>query len=153
MGVALGKIIRQKVKEDGRTAKKICEELGMSRGNLDKIYNKESLNSDLLAKFCLVLGYDFFMHVNPFRSGEVSGYEHPDHQTNSEDRIYPYHTPYEKVERCMRELAEATRELDFLEQSLRDLKGSLHDKDEIISLYKEKIVNLQTDLKACQEEK
>lgn len=139
----LGELVRQKIREDGRTAQSIALELGMSRGNLDKIYHKESLNSDLLARLSLSLNYDFFQHVNPFRSEEFSnvrGY-YPN-QGRVEDPQMPYQSPSEQIRELMQELDRNTRELEYLEQNLVDVKKSLADKDEIISLQKEKIAYL-----------
>lgn len=67
-GMSIGEVIQLKVRNAEKSAIEICRMLGMSRGNLDKIYKKDALATDVLAKFCLVLGYDFFTHVNPFLS-------------------------------------------------------------------------------------
>jgi transcriptional regulator with XRE-family HTH domain len=139
----LGDIIRQKIREDGRTAQSIAQELGMSRGNLDKIYHKGSLNSDLLARLSLVLNYDFFRHVNPFRMEDHSNVRPfiPQHGRVAEPQA-PYHTPGDQVRDLSLDLDRAVRELEFLEQNLTDLKKSLADKDEIIALQKDKIAYL-----------
>lgn len=142
----IGEIIRQKIREDGRTAKVICEEMDMSRGNLDKIYHKDSLNSDLLAKFCLVLKHDFFRYVNPFRKSAdatpvISLYNNEVHEEQA-----AYYSNYDDLQAAMKELEHASRELDFLSRTLDDLKNSLRDKDEIIQLQKEKIAFLEAKL-------
>lgn len=150
----LGDIIRQKIREDGRTAQAICDELGMSRGNLDKIYHKESLNSDLLAKLCGVLDYDFFRHVNPFRRGEVDKVR-PFHPFSDGNRVEEdqqvYQTPGNQIEKFLRDLQAADQELVFIRQNLEDLRNSVVDKDEIISLQKDKIAYLQERLDAAQQ--
>jgi transcriptional regulator with XRE-family HTH domain len=148
----LGEIIRQKIREDGRTAQVIALELGMSRGNLDKIYHKESVNSDLLARLCISLNYDFFQHVNPFRSDEfaLSRGIHPA-VGRAEDPQSQYLSPSEQIRDLTTELDRNARELEFLEQNLRDLKKSLADKDEIISLQKDKIAYLTEQLDELKE--
>lgn len=60
MAISIGEIIRRAVRDDPRSAKEICDIVGMSRGNLDKIYKKDSVNTDLLAKLCTTLNHDFF---------------------------------------------------------------------------------------------
>ncbi|MEM0996665.1 MAG: hypothetical protein AAGN35_06285 [Bacteroidota bacterium] len=150
----LGEVIRQKIREDGRTAQSIAQELGMSRGNLDKIYHKESLNSDLLARLSLALNYDFFMHVNPFRQDEHSNIRQfvPQHGRAAEAQA-PYHTPADQIRELELELDRAVRELEFLEQNLSDIKKSLADKDEIIALQKDKIGYLTERLNNLKDKK
>jgi transcriptional regulator with XRE-family HTH domain len=139
----LGELVRQKIRENGRTAQSIALELGMSRGNLDKIYHKDSLNSDLLARLSLSLNYDFFQHVNPFRTEEFSKARSSSNQRGRlEDPQMPYHSPSEQIRELMQELDRNSRELDYMEQNLIDVKKSLADKDEIISLQKDKIAYL-----------
>lgn len=136
--MTIGEIIRQKIREDGRTAKVICEEVGMSRGNLDKIYHKDSISTDLLAKFCDVLKYDFFQHVNPMKTvGKRNGgmivaeEEHVYGETSIELRA------------CRDQSRALERELLYMDQSIADLKNSLRDKEEIIGLQKDKIMLLE----------
>lgn len=136
MRTPIGTIIRQKIKEDGRTAKAICELMDMTRGNLDKIYQKESIATDLLAKFCTVLKYDFFVHVNPNRTPEIKAGLH-------ETLAAGENTELKEAQAHIRELE---REITFLTEQVADLKRNLLDKDEIISLQKEKIAMLQSKL-------
>ena len=138
MNLILGEIIRQKIRADGRTAKVICEELGMSRGNLDKIYHKESVNSDLLAKISLALGYDFFKHVNPFRKDEVENGA-PAIWTDGVKEEYTYNSAHKKLRDAMQKLERLKQELAYLKTAVDDAKRSLNDKDEIIALMKDKM--------------
>lgn len=138
MNKLLGEIIRQKIREDGRTAKVICAELGMSRGNLDKIYHKDSVNTDLLAKFSEVLKYDFFVHVNPFRQNELGRSGGPSRFSVVEDENAA-DVAQEKLREVYDKLGRQQQEVEFLRGSLQDIKSHLADKDEIIGLQKDKI--------------
>jgi|GEM_PF-5426610 len=156
MELNLGEIIRQKIRSDGRTAKVICEELGMSRGNLDKIYHKESINSDLLAKISLSLGYDFFKHVNPFRKSELEQGGAANWNQGNPDEI-GYNSVHHQLRDCTQQLERCQQELNFLRTGVEDAKRSLSDKEEIISLMKDKlktqqamIDTLQSDLEDCK---
>ena len=150
----LGEVIRQKIREDGRTAKVICEELGMSRGNLDKIYHKDSLNTDLLAKLSVVLNYDFFTHVNPYRKGEVEGIRRlARFKTSVSDEAFE--AANNRLQEGLIQLERAEQELEYLRASLKDAKSAHQDKDEIISLMRdktaqqdEKISGLEVELKS-----
>lgn len=149
MAKSIGDIIKQKIREDGRTAIAISEELGMSRGNLDKIYKKDSLNSDLLAKLSIILGYDLFRHVNPFRNGTLSA-EDILRLTAREPNQYDMAAG--ELGECIQELQAAEKELEYLQQSVGDLKASMHDKDEIIGLQKEKIDFLNHQIKELKSQ-
>lgn len=140
----IGEIIRQKIREDGRTAKEICDAVDMSRGNLDKIYHKDSLATDLLAKFCEVLKYDFFVHVNPYKYNS----QNRDYSTGEPE--HGYMSEALELRAVKDKLRALERELTFLDQSIADLKSNLRDKDEIISLQKDKIAMLEEALRQAR---
>jgi transcriptional regulator with XRE-family HTH domain len=140
MTITLGELIRRRIKEDSRSAKEICDALGMTRGNLDKIYKKESLNTDLVAKFCVLLKFDFFEYVNPFR---MTGVEGVPKLRGAEEDLSEYRTPMTRLQKCLGELQDAQRELDQLEKEVVMLRNHLNDKDAIISLMKDKIQLLE----------
>lgn len=151
MNVILGEIIRQKIRADGRTAKVICELLGMSRGNLDKIYHKESINSDLLAKVSVALGYDFFKHVNPFRKDELENGT-PAIWAEGVKEEYTYNSVHNKLRDAVQKLESCQQELNYLKIAVEDAKRSLNDKDEIIALMKEKLESHQRQIGTLEAE-
>ncbi len=151
MNLILGELIRQKIRADGRTAKVICEELGMSRGNLDKIYHKESVNSDLLAKISTSLGYDFFKHVNPFRKEELENGV-PAAWVEGVKEEYTYNSVHNKLRDSMLKLDLCKQELNYLKAAVEDAKRGLNDKEEIIALMKDKLAVQQRRIDSLQVE-
>lgn len=149
MSMSLGEIIRIKIRDDKRSAKVICEELGMSRGNLDKIYKKDSVATDLLARISTLLNYDFFKHVNPFRKEEVE----LEANTLVGDGTTEFKTPVGKLYKCLQDLHEAQKDLDHLEKQFGQLKGHVHDKNQIIELQKDKINLLELRIKTLESGK
>jgi DNA-binding Xre family transcriptional regulator len=152
MKLSLGEIIRRRIKEDPRTAREICSEVGMTRGNLDKIYKKDAVNTDLLAKLCIVLDYDFFQYVNPFtiaqrklKGPQISGVEEPDE--------YDWEDTQQRIYRIMAELGEARKELAHMEENLASHKVSLNDKERLISYLEGEIERLKRALEACESGK
>jgi transcriptional regulator with XRE-family HTH domain len=136
----IGEIIRQKIKEDRRTAKVICEELGMTRGNLDKIYHKAFLSTKLIKRFSKVLNYDFSVHLGATNETSI------DEEGNEDGALREHEHPYgESIElRLARERnISLERELGYLDQTVNAMKNNLHDKDEIINLQKDKISLLE----------
>jgi hypothetical protein len=143
----IGEIIRQKIKEDRRTAKVICAELKMSRGNLDKIYHKTFLSTKLIARFSKVLNYDLSVHVganarseNDEEDDDLVG-ERPQHFGDSID-----------VRIAKEQIRSLERELGHLDRTISVLQNQLHDKEEIVNLQKDKI-NLLEQLNQSMKEK
>jgi len=56
----IGKIIEQKFNESGMTKKSFAQKLGCERNNIYNIFEKQSINIELLYKISVVLHYDFF---------------------------------------------------------------------------------------------
>lgn len=149
MAIILGEIIRRAIRDDNRGAKEICDSIGMSRGNLDKIYKKDSINTDLLAKLCTTLNHDFFQYVNPFVMAERDG----PRLYGAEDDPGERRTPISRLNRCLGDLHEAQKDLDHMEKELGQIKAHLNDKDMIILLQKDKLEILTQKLADCKTSK
>jgi hypothetical protein len=135
MSITIGEVIRRRIRDDKRSAQEICDALGMSRGNLDKIYKKTSVNTDFLARLSTLLNFDFFDYVNPFKlAGEESKPALPAVYEGSTE----YNTPLTRIQKCLGELYDAKKEIDILEKEVVMLRANLIDKDLIISLLKDK---------------
>jgi DNA-binding Xre family transcriptional regulator len=147
MELSLGEIIRRAVRDDQRSAKDICDAVGMSRGNLDKIYKKDSINTDLLARLCTTLQHDFFQYVNPFVTPEKDG----PRLYGAEDDPGEQRTPMSRLKRCMGDLHDAQKDLNHMERELGQIQARLSDKDLVIKLYAEKIEGLTQKLELCNK--
>ena len=58
--VNIGPLIRQKLKESGKTVVWFAKQLSCSRTNVYKIFEKSSVDSADLMRISLILDYDFF---------------------------------------------------------------------------------------------
>ena len=56
----IGKLIKQKVKEQHKTSVWLAERLSCSRTNVYKIYDKKSIDTDVLFRISAILNFDFF---------------------------------------------------------------------------------------------
>jgi DNA-binding Xre family transcriptional regulator len=140
MTIILGEVIRRRIRDDKRSAQDICDALGMSRGNLDKIYKKDSINTDLLARLCVLLEFDFFDYVNPFK---MAGAEVGPKLHGVQEDFSEYRTPLTRLQKCLGELYDSQKELDMLEKEVVMLRAHLIDKDHIIALLTDKIESLR----------
>ena len=56
----IGRLIREQVEAQGRTTSWLARELAYCRTNVYKIYDKKSIDTDLLLRISSLLKYDFF---------------------------------------------------------------------------------------------
>jgi transcriptional regulator with XRE-family HTH domain len=58
--VHIGKIIQEKVKRSGLTITEFAEKINLSRPAVYQLFNKQSIDCDVLGRICLVLGENLF---------------------------------------------------------------------------------------------
>lgn len=56
----IGQIIRQELEDQGRTVVWFAQQLSYSRTNIYKIFDRASIDTDVLLRISLILGVDFF---------------------------------------------------------------------------------------------
>lgn len=56
----IGKLIKQRMDEQGKTVVWLARQLSYSRTNIYKIYDKASIDTDVLLRISSILEYDFF---------------------------------------------------------------------------------------------
>lgn len=60
--IHIGKIIRDKLNEQGRSVTWLAQQIPCSRNHMYKIFNNSSINTDLLLRIAKVMDYNFFQH-------------------------------------------------------------------------------------------
>ncbi|MBR4219182.1 MAG: helix-turn-helix transcriptional regulator [Bacteroidales bacterium] len=60
--IPIGHIIKQKLKEQGRTAAWLARQIPCSSNHIFKIFRKYTLSTDLLQRISRILDYNFFQH-------------------------------------------------------------------------------------------
>lgn len=60
MAIHIGRLIKQKVEERQKTVVWLARELSYSRTNVYKIYDKSSIDTEVLLRISAVLEFDFF---------------------------------------------------------------------------------------------
>lgn len=58
--IHIGKCIRKKIEEQGKTTVWFAQELGCHRTNIYKIYDKVTIDTGILLHISKILNYDFF---------------------------------------------------------------------------------------------
>ena len=59
-----GKLIRKVLDEQGRTVVWFAKQLSYTRTNVYKIFEKKSIDTDVLFRISRLLQYDFFKHFS-----------------------------------------------------------------------------------------
>ncbi len=62
--VAIGEIIKQELKNQGKTSVWLAEELGCHRTNVYKIYSRNTIDSGMLFHISKLLKVDFFKYFS-----------------------------------------------------------------------------------------
>ena len=62
--IHIGKLIRSKLKENGRSASWLAGKISCERANIYKIFKKESIDAELLLCISLALETDFFRYYS-----------------------------------------------------------------------------------------
>lgn len=63
----IGQLIKQKMEEEGKTVSWRARNLSYCRTNVYKIYDKKSIDTDLLMRISALLEYNFFLdYTNEF---------------------------------------------------------------------------------------
>lgn len=62
----IGKLIKAKLKEQGRTITWLAKQLSFTRENLYNIFSRDHINTDLLLQISELLGYDFFKEFSRY---------------------------------------------------------------------------------------
>ena len=62
--VPIGKLIKEKLDEKGLSAVWLAERVPCSRANIYKIFNKNSVDTEMLFRISLILEFDFFLYYS-----------------------------------------------------------------------------------------
>lgn len=60
----IGKLIKQKLAEQGKTTLWLAQELSYNRTTMYKIYDKASLDTQMLLRISRIMKYDFFKDLS-----------------------------------------------------------------------------------------
>ena len=64
----IGNLIKDELNRQGRSTTWLAKQLGFSRQNAYKIFNRKWIYTDLLLKICDLLDYDFFKCYSDYRN-------------------------------------------------------------------------------------
>ena len=62
--IHIGHLIREQLKADQRSASWLAREIGCTRNHVYKIFNKPSLDADLILKISIAMSFNFFQYYS-----------------------------------------------------------------------------------------
>ena len=62
--IHIGQLIREQLKADQRSASWLAREIGCTRNHVYKIFNRPSLDADLILKISVALNFNFFRYYS-----------------------------------------------------------------------------------------
>ena len=62
--IHIGQLIREQLKADQRSASWLAREIGCSRNHVYKIFNRPSLDADLILKISIAMSFNFFQYYS-----------------------------------------------------------------------------------------
>ena len=60
--IHIGHLIREQLKADQRSASWLARKIGFTRNHVYKIFNKPSLDADLILKISIAMSFNFFQY-------------------------------------------------------------------------------------------
>jgi len=69
--IHIGSLIRNKLKEDGRSVTWLAKKIHCKRDNVYKIFDRTSVDTELLLRISLVLKTNFFAYLSDFFNEKI----------------------------------------------------------------------------------
>ena len=69
--IHIGSLIKNKLKEDGRSASWLAKKINCERTNVYKIFKKPSIDTSLLLKITLALKTNFFVYYSEIHKNKM----------------------------------------------------------------------------------
>jgi len=101
----IGQKIKAVLKQRNMKLKDFAMEIGMARQNIYRLFEKESIDTDLLLKICKVLDYNFFDYFSPNSKSLNESNPFIDKNHNSNELYL-----------CKIELEMSLKEIDYLKK-------------------------------------
>src|SRR6188472_407553 len=115
MNIKIGDLIKKTLSDRKMKLKDFAEELGMARQNIYRIFEKNSIETDLLIKISTVLNHNFFQYLDNQTLGIANGYHHVAAHAKSPGLEV-------ELEACQNELRLAKKEIDYLKKIIELLE-------------------------------
>jgi len=108
MDVKIGSVIKKTLEARQMKLKDFAEELGMARQNIYRIFEKNSIETDLLIKISSILNHNFFQYLDNRTAGVTNETHFANNQKASDTE--------QELETCRNELHLAKKKSTYLKK-------------------------------------
>lgn len=142
--IHIGKAIKQRFDELGLTKTEFGNRIGVPQQHINRIFEKDSIDTKRLARICRALDYDFFglYSAHPTSvTAQLSAVSLAGDALNNigDGALAAFIEAQKQKIADMEESKVGLRsQIQLLKDSIEQLKSQLRDKDELISVYKNK---------------
>ncbi len=111
----LGQLIQEKLHTSGYTVTEFAEKVGLSRPAVYQMFNKQSMDSDLLVRISLLLKENFVKHIYQL----------------VEDNLHSVNTKNNKQDSCEESKNKVLHKLELIHQDLMSIRNILVEIKEV----------------------
>ncbi|GAL83469.1 putative DNA-binding protein [Sporocytophaga myxococcoides] len=137
--VKIGVIIKEKLEERGQSGKWLAQKVVMTKQNMYNIFNRNSVNSDLLYNICKAMNYDFFKFYSDALAVENI-------KNDPEAESGPIKELRSEIISLQNESSAQIEKINQLNTRINDLNEIIASKDKLNKFYEEALNNCKEKL-------
>lgn len=146
--VHVGQAIKKRYEATGMTKTEFGRLIGVPQQHINRIFERDTMETKKLAKICQALDYNFFAlfcefptNVNAYLAAVALGNGDANNNIGDAALLAQLELYKERVDGLKENKSTLKDQIATLKDTVEQLKSQLQDKDELIAIYKEKGTN------------
>ena len=146
--VHVGQAIKKRYEATGMTKTEFGRLIGVPQQHINRIFERDTMETQTLAKICQALDYNFFAlfcefptNVNAYLAAVALGNGDANNNIGEAAVLAEIELYKERVGGLKENTSTLKDQISTLKDTVEQLKSQLRDKDELIAIYKERVIN------------
>ena len=146
--VHVGQAIKKRYEATGMTKTEFGRLIGVPQQHINRIFERDTMETKKLAKICQALDYNFFAlfcefptNVNAYLAAVALGNGDANNNIGEAAVLAEIELYKERVGGVKENTSTLKDQISTLKDTVEQLKSQLRDKDELIAIYKERVIN------------
>jgi len=146
--VHVGQAIKKRYEATGMTKTEFGRLIGVPQQHINRIFERDTMETKKLAKICQALDYNFFAlfcefptNVNAYLAAVALGNGDANNNIGEAAVLAEIELYKERVGGLKENTSTLKDQISTLKDTVEQLKSKLRDKDELIAIYKERVIN------------
>ncbi|WP_274946345.1 helix-turn-helix transcriptional regulator [Paramuribaculum intestinale] len=146
--VHVGQAIKKRYEATGMTKTEFGRLIGVPQQHINRIFERDTMETKKLAKICQALDYNFFAlfcefptNVNAYLAAVALGNGDANNNIGEAAVLAEIELYKERVGGLKENTSTLKDQISTLKDTVEQLKSQLRDKDELIAIYKERVIN------------